>query len=95
MKTNPFEIITDCCVWCEREKGAKQVVCKLCKREPDSVKHLYSYTMFKNDVNYMFNYVCKNIMIDNFEHMTVEYKWQVNLTDIGYTDFNFMGAFRV
>ncbi len=45
-------------------------------------------TMFKNDVNDMFNYVCKDILIDNFEYMTVEYKWQVILTDSGYTDFN-------
>ncbi len=44
--------------------------------------------MFKNDVNDMFNYVCKDILIDNFEYMTVEYKWQVILTDSGYTDFN-------
>ncbi len=45
--------------------------------------------MFKNDVNYiMFNYVCKDILIDNFEYRTVEYKWQVILTDSGYTNFN-------
>ncbi len=44
--------------------------------------------MFKNDVNDMFNYVCKDILIDNFEYMIVEYKWQVILTDSGYTDFN-------
>ncbi len=44
--------------------------------------------MFKNDVNDMFNYVCKDILIDNFEYMTVEYKWQVILTDSGYTNFN-------
>ncbi len=43
--------------------------------------------MFKNDVNDMFNYVCKDILIDNFEQMTVEYKWQVISTDSGYTDF--------
>ncbi len=49
---------------------------------------LYSCTMFKNNVNDMFNYVCKDILIDNFEYMTVEYKWQVILTDSGYTDFN-------
>ncbi len=30
----------------------------------------------------------KNILIDNFEYMTVEYKWQVILTDSGYTDLN-------
>ncbi len=49
---------------------------------------LYSCTMSKHDVNYMFNYVCKDIVIDNFECMTVEYKWQVILTDSGFTDFN-------
>ncbi len=48
----------------------------------------YSGTMFKNDVNDMFNYVCKNIPVDNFEYMNVEYKWQVILTYSGYTDFN-------
>ncbi len=64
-----------------------KVVCKLCKREPDSVEHfLYSCNMFKNDVNDMLNYVFKDILIDNFEYMTVEYKWQVILTDSGYTD---------
>ncbi len=31
---------------------------------------------------------CKDILIDNFEYMTVEYKWQVIFTDTGYTDFN-------
>ncbi len=47
-------------------------MCKLCKREPDSVEHfLHSCSMFKNDVNDMFNYVCKDILIDNFEYMTV------------------------
>ncbi len=45
-------------------------------------------TMLKNDVNDMFNYVCKDILIDNFEYMTVEYKLQVILTDSAYTDFN-------
>ncbi len=44
--------------------------------------------MFKNDVNDMFNYMCKDILIDNFEYMTVEYKWQVILIDSLYTDFN-------
>ncbi len=44
--------------------------------------------MFKNDVNDMFNYVFKDILIDNFEYITVEYKWQVMLTDSGYSDFN-------
>ncbi len=44
--------------------------------------------MFKNDVNGMFNYVCQDILIDNFEYMTVEYKWQVIKTDSSYTDFN-------
>ncbi len=39
-------------------------------------------------VNDMFNFVCKDILIDNFEYMIVEYKWQVILTDSGYTDFN-------
>ncbi len=29
----------------------------------------------------MFNYVCKDILIDNFEYMTADYKWQVILTD--------------
>ncbi len=49
-------------------------MCKLCKRELDSVEHvLYSCTMFKNYVNDMFNYVCKDILIDNFEYMTVKY----------------------
>ncbi len=36
----------------------------------------------------MLNYVCKDILIDNFEYMIVEYKWQVILTDSGNTDFN-------
>ncbi len=36
----------------------------------------------------MFNCVCKDILIDNFEYMTFEYKWQVILIDSGYTDFN-------
>ncbi len=44
--------------------------------------------MFKNDVNDKFNYMCKDILIDNFEYMTIEYKWQVLLTDSGYTDFD-------
>ncbi len=44
---------------------------------------LYTY-----DVNDMFNYVCKDILIYKFEYMTVEYKWEVMLTDSGYTDFN-------
>ncbi len=44
--------------------------------------------MFKNDVNNMFNYVCKDMLMDNFESMTVEYKWQVILTHSHYTDFN-------
>ncbi len=57
-----IEIITGGCVWYERETDGKKVMCKLCKREPDSVEH--------------------------FEYMTVEYKWQVILTDSGYTDFN-------
>ncbi len=49
---------------------------------------LYSCTLFKNDVNDMFNYVGKDILIDNFEYMTFEYIWQAMLTDIRYTDFN-------
>ncbi len=70
-----IEIITGGCVRYERGKDGQNVVCKLCKREPDSVENfLYSCTMFKNDVNDMFNYVCKDILIDNFEYMTVEYK---------------------
>ncbi len=32
--------------------------------------------------------ICKDILIDNFEYITVEYKWQVILTHTGYTDFN-------
>ncbi len=44
--------------------------------------------MFKNDANDMFNYVFKDILTDNFEYMTVEYKWQVILNDSGYSDFN-------
>ncbi len=28
------------------------------------------------------------IMFAKFEYMTVEYKWQVILTDSGFTDFN-------
>ncbi len=36
----------------------------------------------------MFNYLCKDILIDNFEYMAVEYKWQVILTESGYNDFN-------
>ncbi len=84
-----IEIITGGCVWYERGKDGKKVVCKLCKREPDSVEHfLYSCTMFKNDVNDMFNYICKDILIAKFEYMTVEYKWELILTDSGYTDFN-------
>ncbi len=84
-----IEIIAGGCVWYERGKDGTKVVCKLCKREPDSVEcFLYSCTKFDNDVNDMVNYVCKDILIDNFEYMTVEYKWQVILTDIGYTDFN-------
>ncbi len=84
-----IEIITSGCVWYERGKDGKTVVCKSIEREPGSVEHcLYSYTMFKNYVNDMFNYVCKDILIDNFEYMTVEYKWQVILTDSGYTYFN-------
>ncbi len=91
-----IEIITGGCVWYEREKDGKNVVCKLCKRELDSVEHfLYSCTMFKNDEHDIFNYVCKDILIDNFEYMTVEYKWQVIVTDSGYTDFNIVGAIRV
>ncbi len=71
-----IEIITVGCVWYERGKDGNNVVCKLCKRESDTVEHvLYSCTMFKNDVNNLFNYVCKDILIDNFEYMTVEYKW--------------------
>ncbi len=77
-----IEIITGGCVWYESGKDGKNAVCKLCKREPDSVElFLYCCTMFKNDVNDKFNYVCKDILIDNFEYMTVEYKWQVILTD--------------
>ncbi len=84
-----IEIITGGCVWCERGKDGTKVVCKLCKREPDSVEHFsYSCIKFKNDVNDMLNYVCKDIMIDNFEYITVEYKWQVILNDSGYADFN-------
>ncbi len=44
--------------------------------------------MFKNYVNDIFNYVCKDILIDNFEYMTIENKWQVILTESGDTDFN-------
>ncbi len=29
------------CIWYERGKDGKNVVCKLCKREPDSVEHFY------------------------------------------------------
>ncbi len=73
----------------KEERMAKKGVCKLCKREPGSVEHvLYACTMLNNDANDMFNYVCKDILIDNFEYMTVEYKWQVMLTDSGYSDFN-------
>ncbi len=54
---------------------AKTIYGKLCKREPESVEHfLNSCIMFKNDLNDMFNYVCKDILIDNFEYMTVEFK---------------------
>ncbi len=28
------------------------------------------------------------VKIDNFDYITVEYKWQVILTDRGYIDFN-------
>ncbi len=38
----------------------------------------------------MFNYMCKDKLIDNFEYMTVEYIWQVILTNSGYTDFNML-----
>ncbi len=79
-----IEIITGGCIWYERGKDGKNVVCKLCKREPESVEHfLYSCTMFKNDVNDMFNYVCKDIMIDNFEYMTVEYNALVSVNSQG------------
>ncbi len=62
--------------------------CASCVKENLTVLNfLYSCTMFKNDVNDMFHYVCKDILIDNFEYMTVEYQWQVILTDSGYTDF--------
>ncbi len=55
-----IEIITCGCVWYERGKDGKNVVCKLCKREPDSVEHfLYSCITYKNDVNDMFNYGVK------------------------------------
>ncbi len=81
---NHIEIITGGCVWYERGMDGKEVVCNLCKREPDSVEQFsYSCTMFKNDVNDMFNYVCKEILIANFAYMTVEYKLQVILTDNG------------
>ncbi len=36
----------------------------------------------------MFIYVCKDVLIDNFEYLTVEYKWQVILADSGYSDYN-------
>ncbi len=49
------------------------------------VNILYSCTMFKNNINDMYNYACKDILIDNFEYMTVQNKWRVILTD---TDFN-------
>ncbi len=32
-----IEIIRGGCVWYERGKDGKKLVCKLCKREPDSV----------------------------------------------------------
>ncbi len=32
--------------------------------------------------------MCKDILINSFEYMTVEYKWKVFLTNIGYTDFS-------
>ncbi len=53
-----------------------------------SNNHYVIFAMFKSDVNDIFNYVCKDILIDNFEYMTVEYKWQVILIDSSYTDFN-------
>ncbi len=40
--------------------------------------------MFKNDVYDLFNYVCDDVLIDDFEYMTIECKWQVILTDSGY-----------
>ncbi len=84
-----IEIITGGCVGYERVKDGKNVMCKLCKIENNNVEHfLYSCTMFKHDVNDIFNYLCKDILIDNFEYMTVEYKWQVIFSDSGYTDFN-------
>ncbi len=60
-------------------------MCASCVKENLTVLKffLYSCTMFKNDVNNMFNYVCKDILIDYFEYMTVEYKWQVILADSG------------
>ncbi len=53
-----IEIITGGCVWYERGKDGKRIVCNLCKREPDSFeKKLYSCTMFINDFNDMFHCV--------------------------------------
>ncbi len=65
-------------------------LCASCVKENLTVLNifLYSCTMFKNYVNDMFNYVCKDILIDNFEYMTIENKWQVILTESGDTDFN-------
>ncbi len=38
-----IEIITGGCVWYERGKDGKHVVCKLCKRERDSVEHFFIF----------------------------------------------------
>ncbi len=78
-----IEIITGGCVWYERGTDGKSVACKLCKRQPDSVEHfLNSCTMFKNDVNDVFNYVCKDILIDNFEYMTLGCKIASRMFDL-------------
>ncbi len=73
-----------------KEERMANRLCASCVKENLTMlnKVLYSCTLFKNDVNDMLNYVCKDILIDNLEYMTVEYKWEVILTDIGYTYFN-------
>ncbi len=43
--------------------------------EPDSVEYFRSFcNMLKNDVNELFNYVCNDVLIDDFKYMTVECK---------------------
>ncbi len=49
--------------------------------------YMFVTCLFTNDVNYIFNYICNDALIANFECLTTECKWQVILTDRGY-NFN-------